>query len=263
MKIFYLFIALCFIFSACTEPNIDISSPTINIQNISPSPVSGLVCGTTEDNVIYIKSTETLTFDFLFEDNKALSQYKIDIHNNFDCHGHRGPMTEDWNLQKIESLTGQTNNVSEPITVPSNVTAGTYHCSILLLDEAGNQAPTIFYTLIIQNSTDTISPTASLTQPSTGSININKGSILNVQGRLMDNANLENGRIELVYFTPSGNQSVAQSLRLDNTVSNTYNYNFNYTIPTSFVSGTYDFEVRAYDGIGNIANDLDFEVLVL
>lgn len=254
---------LCIILTACTEPKVDISNPTISIQNISPNPVSGLVCGTVENNVIYAKSTETITFDFLFEDNEALSQYKIDIHNNFDCHGHRGPITEDWNLQQIENLTGQTTSISAPITVPTNVTAGSYHCSILLLDEAGNQASTIFYTLIIQNSTDTIPPTASLSQPSSNSINKNKGSVLNVQGTLMDNENLENGRIELIYFTPSNNKSVAQTIRLDNTVSNTYNYNFNYTIPTSFASGTYVFEIRAYDGVGNLANDLDFEVLVL
>jgi len=263
MKSLFLFITFSILLTACTEPNIDISNPTISIQNISPNPISGLVCGAMEDNVIYVKSAETITFDFLFEDNEALSQYKIDIHNNFDCHGHRGPMTEDWNLQQIKDLTGQSINLSTPITVPSNVTAGSYHCSVLLLDEAGNQASTIFYTLKIQNSTDTIPPTANLSQPTTNSTNINKGSVLNVQGLLMDNNNLENGRLELVYFTPSNNKSVAQTLRLDNTVSNTYNYNFNYTIPTSFVSGTYTFEVRAYDAVGNIANDLDFEVVVL
>jgi len=251
------------VFTACKTPDIDITNPIIRIDNISPTPISGLVCGTLEDNVIYAKSTETISFDFFFEDNEALSQYKIDIHNNFDCHGHRGPMTEDWNLQQIEDISGQTNTINEQITVPSNVTAGSYHCSVLLLDAVGNQASTIFYILQIQNNRDTLPPLVSLSQPSTNSININKGSILTVQGTLMDNNNLENGRLELVYFTPSNNKSVPQTLHLDNMVSNTYDYTFNYTIPTSFVSGVYNFEVRAYDAVGNVANNLDFDVVVL
>lgn len=263
MKFIYLLVGACVIFSACTEPNIDIANPVINIQNISPNPVSGLVCGSMESNVIYVKSAETITFDFVFEDDEALSQYKIDIHNNFDCHGHRGPITVDWNLQEVINLSGQTSSITKSITVPNDVTAGSYHCSILLLDEAGNQAPTIFYTLKIQNSTDTIPPTLHLTQPTSSSININKGNTLNVQGSLMDNNNLENGRLELIYFTPSGNKGTAQSLRLDNTVSNTYNYNLNYTIPSSFISGTYDFELRAYDAVGNIANIATFQAIVL
>ena len=61
MKVFYLLISLCFVLTACKTPNIDITSPTIQIKNISPNPISGWVCGTMEDNVIYAKSTETIS----------------------------------------------------------------------------------------------------------------------------------------------------------------------------------------------------------
>ncbi|BDS10411.1 DUF4625 domain-containing protein [Aureispira anguillae] len=262
MNFRFSWLILCLTIVACNEPTIDITKPTIVVSSVSPNPINGLVCGNMEDHVIYLQSTNSVVFDLVFSDDQALSQYKIDIHNNFDCHGHRGPSTTDWNLQKIEMLDGVQQSIQEVLMVPDDVTAGAYHCSVQVLDESGNQTPTTIYTLLIQNSSDTILPTLNLTQPSTTSTTLNRGSVLTVQGNLMDNRNLEHGRIELIYFTPSGNKSTAATISLDNSVSNNYAYTFNFTIPSSFVNGRYDFEVRAYDGVGNRATSIDFEVNV-
>lgn len=261
MKDYYFLLFFCLLIAACNEPEIDVESPTITIQSISPNTTSGLVCGATEDKVIYIKSTDSVIVDFSFSDNQSLSQYKIDIHNNFDCHGHRSPKTSSWTLQRIEPLSGTQNNIREVITVPENATAGFYHFHVQLLDESGNQAPIFLYSLSIQNRRDTVPPSITLSQP-TSSITTNNGNNITVQGNLTDNASLEHGKIELIYFTPSGNKSTAETIQLDANAGNNYAYTFNYTIPNSLVSGAYDFEVRAYDGVGNLANDIGFKVII-
>lgn len=262
MNIRLILLAICLLGMACNEANIDITAPTLKVKSINPTPMSGWICGAMEDSVIYIKSTDSLVMNLLFSDDEQLSQYKIDIHNNFDCHGHRGPSTNTWNLQKIIELEGTEKAVREVLLVPNDVTAGNYHCSVLLLDESGNQASTTHYSLSMQNQTDTIPPSVVMTHPNSSSLSLQKGATLNVQGTLTDNHDLEHGRMELIYFTPSGNKSTAKTISIDQTAGNNYPYQFNYTIPNSFAAGTYDFEVRAYDGVGNIGNVLTFSVVV-
>lgn len=75
------------------------------------------------------------------EDDEALGQLKVDLHNNFDCHGHDGKtQTTDWEVIDIIELSGDHTHQTLRYIAPADITLGAYHLSVELLDKAGNQA---------------------------------------------------------------------------------------------------------------------------
>ena len=68
----------------------------------------------------------------IFRDNEALSQYKVDIHNNFDCHGH-ARSTQDWTVLEVLDIEGTEQRVSRSLSVPDDVTAGNYHFHVQVI----------------------------------------------------------------------------------------------------------------------------------
>ncbi len=84
---------------SCIEP--DATAPIIEVLEINPVDGPGLVCGEMENHVVEINSNDTLSGQFRLTDDSDLSQYKLDLHNNFDCHGHAGKVaTTDWIVLK-------------------------------------------------------------------------------------------------------------------------------------------------------------------
>ncbi len=261
INILWLFFALVLLVSCETE-GIDATSPQILEGNIRPIPISGVVCTQTISNVIYAKSGDSIMFGLTFRDEVLLGKYTISIHDNFDCHPHRGNV-ENWSFDTTIILTGIEYHNQEVIHVPSNVTAGNYHCSFSLVDAAGNAADKVYYTLSILNSADTIAPNLNLASPTANGTYLDNDDTLHVLGTLSDNAILNGGRLDLSYTSSSGYWYNAIMVNLDTTVqTNSYQFSIDYIIPHGLLNGAYDFELKGFDAVGNAATKADFRVQV-
>jgi len=82
-------------------------------------------------------------------DNVKLKSYKVDIHNNFDGHGHTKSATTDvaWTFTKSWDVSGLKNThihhheIEVPTTINgSPIAKGNYHFMLYCTDEAGNES---------------------------------------------------------------------------------------------------------------------------
>lgn len=239
------------LFSCKTEQ--DRQAPTIEYLSVSPNFGSDSICGEFRENsVIRIYIGDSLKLGLKFSDNQGLSQYKIDIHDDFDCHDHKAVTLNPWQFLEISDLSGKEVILNKSIPIPSNISAGNYHFQIMLLDASGNEAGTTeAYTLKVINPNDSVAPVLSMTNPVTVNIGANRGQAIVFSGTVNDNLPLLGGKLELVYFTPSGLKVSAQKIDFDNNIGSNYNFNINYIVPNSLSVGNYIFELRVFDGAGN------------
>jgi hypothetical protein len=225
------------------------------------------VCGTEAPTVFYVASGEALSFSAMLRDNEALSQYKIDIHGNFDCHGHAGK-TEDWTVLELVDLDGETEyQADHSLSVPEDVTAGFYHFHVQVIDKAGNESPFAnFFDIRVVNMRDTVAPEVIVSTPSEPSFSANKGDNIRFVGSVADNYSLgegDNGRLELTYSgRSSANTFVGYEIQWDEAHGADADFDFSFEIPQTLVAGTYDFILVAYDGVNNNSERLRWVVEV-
>jgi hypothetical protein len=264
-KVFFGLIAV-FFSQGCTDS--DTENPTLRVIDLSPAPQTTMVCGEFEDQVVTLSSGQYFDITFRLTDNRELSQYKLDIHNNFDCHGHsRMIETTDWYVLDIKDLTGMDETISRQIQVPTDVTAGTYHFSIQATDALGNSAESFIYSLNVINSDDIEAPILSLTEPSTQGFSIQKGNSINFQGLLTDNNSLGNGgngSLEIGFWQiPNQTEIELYQEQFNSQMEESYYFNFDATIPITTADGTYVLEVRSFDAVNNPSNSIQFTVEVI
>jgi len=266
---------------ACKEPEVDLIPPTIEEINYTPTPSEDEICAAQEPVVFRLEGGDVLAFDVIFNDDVALSQYKVDIHNNFDCHGHGGGtapspsapdvenQTMDWNLQDVQDISGMTVPVKRELNVPQNVTAGNYHFHIQVLDESGNDTPFAnFYSLKIKNKADRVPPVIDVQEPTTSSFSVNKGDAIRFVGQVTDNFSLSQGGNGILYLSntdlSSGNTlSTNTFFQFDEDVTDTFNFDFEYVVPQTLVAGSYRFSLGANDGVRNVGDFVFFDVEVM
>lgn len=140
---------------------------------------------TPADSSVFI-SGQTIPFAARFLDNQGLSQYKIDIHDNFDGHSHEKYIAKIWTQILIENIGGTEFNENRSIQVPDSVAAGWYHFLVTAVDEAGNQSEITFRNLYIQNTSDTVKPQITVNSPAEG-FSAALGSTLAIDLNLADN----------------------------------------------------------------------------
>lgn len=137
-ELFLLPFALIIIVS-CTDN--DTTAPTLAVESIYPAPMQDSICGGLEDNVVVLNGGDTIRVVLHVEDDTELGQLKLDVHNNFDCHGHDGKTAgTDWEVLDITDLTGTEQHVTLQKVAPTDITAGAYHFDLQLIDAAGNEA---------------------------------------------------------------------------------------------------------------------------
>ncbi len=250
---------------ACDSDDVDDTPPVIEFRSIIPEPGPMEVCGEFDPNAIKIMGGEILAVDALMTDDIALSQLKIDVHPNFDCHGHRTMSTEDWLVLDLVDLEGTEVEEVFELEVPEMVTAGFYHMQFRVVDEAGNSSPaTDFWNLHVLNPHDTIKPELSAIDPPTGNnFSVNRGEQVSFQVNISDNKDFDfsnNSRVELTYRrTGSSNFSTATETKLTEAV-NEANLTIDFTIPQTLVRDDYLFFLTGYDGVNNESERLVFEV---
>ncbi len=275
---YVLFFLSIFVISACGEKTVDTEAPTLTINSSQPMSQSAMVCGETEQGVFILQGGEALSLDLSFTDNIALSQYKVDIHNNFDCHGHGSVAapsisppsgsntTSDWTLLDIVDIGGTTANISRILEVPENVTAGNYHFELQVVDESGNDIPSAYVSsLIVTNPTDQVAPTLTVNEPLSSSFSVAKGEKVRFTGSLTDNYSLSEGGNGVLFLSyknlSNGNVFLSDAIfPFDNSTSTSYDFDFEFTVPTTLIAGDFEFTLGATDGVRNVAESAIFKV---
>lgn len=123
-----------FCFISCSDDNekADVTKPVIELSE----PEEGAV--------LLIGDKHGVHFDMDLSDDVMLKSYKINIHNNFDHHGHtkaEGDLVP-FTFNKVYDVSGLKNTHvhHHDIVIPADAAPGDYHLMIWCTDEAGNQA---------------------------------------------------------------------------------------------------------------------------
>ena len=279
MRISSILVASLLVWASCESNGVDTQAPRLEILSLSPTPTAFEICGAVEDTVFLLTGGDVLELLVAFDDDQALSQYKIDIHNNFDCHGHGGGsapggvvpavdnFTEDLTVLDIGSVSGLRDTLERSLLIPENVTAGNYHFQIQVLDESGNDVPLAnFYSLSIKNPMDSVAPEIEVNTP-VGDFTAVKGEKVRFTGTVTDNYSLSEGGNGVVFITytdlSSGNTfttNVAEAFNQGTELS--FEFDLEVTVPNTLVAGEYLFTVRAHDGVRNVATPVEFMVQV-
>ncbi|WP_410878213.1 DUF4625 domain-containing protein [Myroides sp. DW712] len=128
-----------FAFTSCSsDDSTDTQKPEVNL--IAPKEGAKLEVG------------KDIHFDMEVSDNEGLGSYNVDIHNNFDGHGHSGENhthaistlavdTKPFAYNKTWDLGGKKNDDvhHHEIIIAADATPGKYHFVVKVLDKAGNQ----------------------------------------------------------------------------------------------------------------------------
>lgn len=267
------------VINACNPEAVDVTPPTMAVNSFTPAPGAAEVCGEEEPEVFQLIGGDQLSFDVFFEDDDALSQFKVDIHNNFDCHGHGGGIapkvaapdvvgkTTTLSVLQIKDLSGASANVTEVIDIPENVTTGNYHFQIRAVDVSGNPLSNIF-SLKIKNPLDDVAPEINIQEPAMRNFSVKKGETIRFAGEVTDNRSLSdggNGVLFLAYTDLSSGNTFATDkvVVFDEKIENRADFDFEYTLPQTLVAGNYRFSIGANDGVRNVAEFQFFELEIM
>lgn len=245
-------IAVIVMWEACDRPEQDSDSPQVQLSNKNMLVRSDSICGDWSERVISIDSEDSLHLDLALSDNEGLSQFKIDIHQNFDCHGHRAK-TLDWQFLEIYDIEGKEFQQDIKIDLPNNPTAGNYHLSILAIDMSGNESQPLYFDLSILNTADSVKPTLKINRPRIGvDLTLTGRQTLNFSGKVLDNKMLvDNARLRLRYVDlGSGNSFTAWEQDI-NSDSSEWTFVNGFQMKNTAVAGDYLLELQAFDSFNN------------
>jgi hypothetical protein len=118
---------------SCDKNDGDTTPPVINLI----APAEGAV----------LKIGSDVHFDAEFSDNEMLQSYKVEIHNNFDGHGHHSVLksaepAEPFSFNQSWDISGQKNRKEHhhQIEIPENAAPGNYHLMVFCTDADGNES---------------------------------------------------------------------------------------------------------------------------
>ncbi|UII26782.1 DUF4625 domain-containing protein [Fulvivirga maritima] len=235
--------------------------PEINVVQVHPHVETLEICGENDPRSIALTSADTLAITFNLKGQNGLSQYKIDLHSNFDCHTHGRINQAPWYVLKVEEVEGSEATVDERLIVPQDVQAGNYHFMLQLLDQKGNEAEAVLYSLQVKNVGDIQAPNMQLINPSEPPLQLVKTEPVEFSYAISDNELLYGGRVDVTYISPSGQTYTAAQYYFTQADGEEFTYNFNFDFPTLPTSGEYTFMVKVYDATGNVTEE-SLEVII-
>jgi len=126
LSLLYLMAISSVFFYSCEDG--DTEKPVINL--IEP-----------EDGDV-LKIGSDIHFEMELSDNVMLKSYKVEIHSNFDGHGHRSTastinftFSKSWDVHQRNAFIHH-----HEIEIPESATPGDYHLMVYCADEAGNES---------------------------------------------------------------------------------------------------------------------------
>lgn len=95
-----------------------------------------------------IPAGDSLNVRMTFEDNVALSEAFVEIHDNFEGHKHQKANTK-FATSTILNLEGTSDTKTAEYLLPANAAAGPYHFNVSALDADGNRSDTKVFSFLI------------------------------------------------------------------------------------------------------------------
>ncbi len=229
-----------------------VEKPKIQEVSVIPTPRPDNICGALDDKVIHLQSKQKLKLKLKVSAAKGLSQYKIDIHHNFDCHSHRLEATQSvvWQVIKVVNISGTEHLVDEELEVPENVRAGNYHFMLHAIDIEGNEAALELYSLKISNDADLTPPDLTVQQPASDSITIMSSDSIPFRLKIEDNRVLKGGKIEITYFDSQNTEFTVDQYFFPNNTNTSADYMFVHRFVIA-PNGNLVFVLKAFDAVGN------------
>ncbi len=254
---------------SCESATVDDTPPVIQITASNPTPYPDSVCMGLEPVVFHVQGGGQLVIEAQITDDVALSQFKIDIHSNFDCHGHKLD-TEDWTVLEVGDISGKEYLLRRTLEVPSNVTAGDYHFQIQALDKAGNSNPELsVFAIKVSHPSDEEPPVLEISSPSpdAGVLALRKGQDYTFTGTVTDNYSLwegGNGKLEFYYRSgASGNTfSWGEPMNFTSADGRFMQFSVVLRVPATLVAGNYTISAWAYDGVRNVAKPVVYNAQI-
>lgn len=167
------------VFTACKKEDPDLEPPVIADYKING-----------QDHDIEASAGAEMHIDLVFTDNKALREYKIDIHDAFDGHDHgKVSALSRFSFQQTYTISGKEATEHQHVDIPSETYAGPYHAIVRVIDEEGNEGD--FGELIV-HITHPDQPQIDVTSPDfSQEVHAPKGSTFVLEGTITDNQDLE------------------------------------------------------------------------
>lgn len=239
--------------SGCSNDATDIANPQITVIETVPTVSSGEVCGEMSDRVITVNADESLSLTIRYSDDIELAQAKVDIHSNFDCHGHGKVDGQNvWQVLETIDLDGSETQINRVFTPPVDVRPGDYHLGLMLVDASGNSSAPTYYDIKVYSNEDTVPPIISLDSPNTTDT-YDKSQNLVISGTVTDETEMAFGEITISLYDANGMEfniirnGFGEESRLEAPFS------FEYGFPAIFASGTCSIRIEATDGLNNQA----------
>ncbi len=227
----------------------DLTPPEIHFVKTVPEITSAEICEAPSDLVLRIAAGGAVELTVRFTDDTELGSAKFDLHNNFDCHGHKNTI---WNVIEIIDLSGTEQTVTKTFQSPDDVRPGLYHLGVQVLDAAGQEAPERFFDLLVVDSADTVPPVISLHSPSEGGT-YSKGETLTIEGLLTDETSLATGGYEIQLIEPGGIELSVARVDFPDDFGDTAEISHTYNIPGFVQTGLCSLRIEAFDWRNNTA----------
>lgn len=241
-------LASVLLISACEKDREDdLTPPQIHIVNTVPEITSAEICEAPSDLVLRIEAGGAVELTVRFTDDTELGSAKFDLHNNFDCHGHKNTV---WNVIEIIELSGTEQTVTKTFQSPDDVRPGLYHLGVQVLDAAGTEAPERFFDLVVIDPADTVPPVLALHHPTAGGTYA-KGEPLNIEGLLSDETSLATGGYEIQLIEPGGIELSVARVNFPDDFGTEAEIAHEYNIPGFVQAGLCSLRVDAFDWRNN------------
>lgn len=187
-------------------------------------------------------------FDLILQayDNKDLSQFKIEIHNDYNGHSHKSTYTP-FSKTIIENITGTEIQKTINIAIPDTAGAGPYHMTIQAVDMMGNLSELVVRSFKIKNLNDTIQPTLNVTAPLAGT-SFAKGASIQLTGTINDNLELQ--KLDYYIVKEGSDNKLFEASEIFTGTAQSFNLSIPLTAST-FASGEYELIIVVYDKVYN------------
>lgn len=242
-------------FSSCRkdEDGEDTMRPEIEILSTAPERSSGVVCEAPSDIILKINNGESVEISVEVTDDVALGSLKFDIHNNFDCHGHKSNSKSTiWSYIEIVELSGTSEVVVQTLQSPDDVVPGNYHLGIMALDEVGREAEMRYFDLVVQDPSDTLAPTIVFNEPVQGAKHP-LGAPLEISCTAEDENSLDAGEYEMTLISPQGLEFSIAREEFPEGTGNSNTFTETYSIPGFVSAGVCTLQVSVTDWRNNEA----------
>src|SRR5690606_22355236 len=112
-----------FLYTGCKTgdtPSPELNPPVITLLNQDPGFVSDTICGELQERVMKVATGDTILLKLHLKGDNILSQYKLEAHENFDCHDlEERPLAGPWEIHRVYDLSSKDTLVTVYLAMPS------------------------------------------------------------------------------------------------------------------------------------------------